>query len=89
MALNFGILFSLPWNCVKYGLMVTPVVFMYPTFKRFFPVPQLVLGIAFNSGVFIGYAAVASNLAADFSVCMPFYLGGILWTIVYDTIYAF
>lgn len=39
MALNFGILFSLPWECVKYGLMVTPIVFLYPTMKRFFKVP--------------------------------------------------
>eukprot|EP00347_Sterkiella_histriomuscorum_P007632 403348171 len=89
MALNFSILFSLPWECIKYGLMVTPVVFLYPMTKRFFKVPQLILGITFNSGVFIGYAAVAVNLAADLSVCLPFYFGGILWTIVYDTIYAF
>ncbi len=39
--------------------------------------------------MFIGYAAVSASLAADFSVCMPFYIGGVLWTIVYDTIYAF
>ena len=89
MALNFGILLSLPWDCIKYGLMVTPVVFLYPTTKRYFKVPQLVLGITFNSGVFIGYAAMAANLAADFSVCFPFYVGGIMWTLVYDTIYAF
>ena len=69
--------------------MVTPIVFLYPTTKRYFQVPQLVLGITFNSGVFIGYAAVAASLSADLSVCIPFYLGGILWTLVYDTIYAF
>ena len=89
MGVSFAVLFQLPWESVKYGLMVTPVVFLYPTTKRYFSVPQLILGITFNSGVCIGYAAVAANLAADLSVCMPFYLGGILWTIVYDTIYAF
>jgi len=46
----------------------------------------MVLGMTFNSGVFIGYAAYA-DLAL--STCMPFYLGGVLWTMVYDTIYAF
>ena len=46
----------------------------------------MVLGLTFNSGVFIGYAAFA-ELALD--VCLPFYLGGVLWTMVYDTIYAF
>lgn len=89
MCINFAILFSLPWECIKYGLMVTPVVFIYPTTKRYFKVPQLVLGLTFNSGVFIGYAALSASLAADLSVCLPFYIGGVLWTIVYDTIYAF
>jgi 4-hydroxybenzoate polyprenyltransferase len=89
MAINFSILFQLPWESIKYGLYVTPIVFLYPTTKRYFSVPQLVLGITFNSGVFIGYAAVAATMAADFSVCLPFYIGGIAWTIIYDTIYAF
>ena len=87
MALNFSILFSLPWESVKLGLMVTPVVFLYPTTKRYFPYPQLVLGSTFNVGVLIGYAALAPSIA--WNTCIPFYLGGILWTIIYDSIYAF
>jgi 4-hydroxybenzoate polyprenyltransferase len=39
MAINFSILFQLPWESIKYGLMVTPLVFLYPTTKRFFQVP--------------------------------------------------
>ena len=39
MAINFSILFSLPWESIKYGLMVTPIVFLYPTTKRYFKVP--------------------------------------------------
>jgi 4-hydroxybenzoate polyprenyltransferase len=89
MAINFGILFQLPFESIKYGLMVTPIVFLYPTTKRYFQVPQMVLGLTFNSGVYIGYAAVAASMAADLSICMPFYIGGVMWTIVYDTIYAF
>ena len=87
MALNFGILFQLPWECIKLGFAVTPLVFLYPTTKRYFPYPQAVLGITFNSGVFIGYAALAP--AVVWPVCIPFYLGGVLWTIIYDSIYAF
>ena len=87
MTLNFSILFSLPYECIKLGLMVTPLVFIYPTTKRYFPYPQLVLGMTFNTGVFIGYAALAQPVA--WNICVPFYLGGILWTIIYDTIYAF
>ena len=39
MALNFGILFSLPLKCIKLGLAVTPLVFIYPTTKQYFPYP--------------------------------------------------
>lgn len=87
MAINFSVLFSLPWECVKLGLMVTPLVFIYPTTKRFFPYPQLVLGLTFNFGVFIGFAAL--NQTVPWAALVPFYLGGSLWTIVYDSIYAF
>lgn len=89
MAVNFGVLFSLPPACVKLGFLVTPLVFLYPTTKRFFKAPQLVLGMTFNFGVMIGYAASAANQMVNWKVCAPFYIGGILWTIVYDTIYAF
>lgn len=39
MALNFGVLFCLPWECVKLGFLVTPLVFIYPTTKRYFAYP--------------------------------------------------
>jgi len=89
MGLNFSILFSLPWECVKLGFMVTPLVFIYPTTKRYFKYPQLVLGATFNFGVFIGYAALSASNSVAWQAVAPFYVGGILWTIVYDSIYAF
>ena len=86
MAFNCSILFSLPPECIKLGLVVTPIVFLYPTTKRFFRYPQLILGTCFNFGVMIGYA---SQTAINWQVCMPFYVGAIAWTIIYDSIYAF
>ena len=47
----------------------------------------MVLGLTFNSGVAIGYAAFAEAIAWD--IVLPFYFGGVLWTMLYDTIYAF
>lgn len=47
------------------------------------------LGATFNFGVFIGYAALAKSASVAWPVAVPFYIGGILWTIVYDSIYAF
>jgi 4-hydroxybenzoate polyprenyltransferase len=89
MAMNFGVLFSLPAECVKLGFIVTPLVFIYPTTKRFFRYPQLVLGATFNFGVYIGYAALSAGNVVAWQAVTPFYIGGILWTIVYDSIYAF
>jgi len=89
MATSFGVLFCLPWEAIKIGLFITPVVFLYPTTKRYFRYPQLVLGSTFSVGVFIGYATVAATQSANWIACAPFYLGGILWTLVYDTVYAF
>ena len=45
------------------------------------------LGVTFNMGVFMGYAAVRSTL--NLKILLPLYMGAILWTVVYDTIYAF
>jgi len=39
MAMSFGVLFSLPAECIKLGLIVTPLVFIYPTTKRYFKFP--------------------------------------------------
>ncbi len=39
-----------------------------------------------NFGTLLGYSAVHGY--CDWTVCLPLYLAGISWTIVYDTIYA-
>jgi 4-hydroxybenzoate polyprenyltransferase len=47
--------------------------------------PQFFLGLAFNWGALMGYAAVAGALAVP---PLLLYAAGILWTLGYDTIYA-
>jgi 4-hydroxybenzoate polyprenyltransferase len=61
------------------------VAVIYPFAKRFFPVPQLILGIAFNSGALIGYATVTGYVDTP---AVMLYIAGISWTLAYDTIYA-
>ena len=48
--------------------------------------PQAFLGLTFNWGALLGWAAVRGGL--DLSVVLPLYLSGVCWTLVYDTIYA-
>lgn len=57
----------------------------YPLFKRFFALPQLVLGLAFNFGVLMAFTAVQSSVPL---VAWLFYFATIAWTLAYDTIYA-
>lgn len=59
----------------------------YPLAKRFTNYPQVVLGIAFNSGIIIG--ALTSNPTMFVPIMIPMYISGILWTLVYDTVYAY
>jgi 4-hydroxybenzoate polyprenyltransferase len=44
-----------------------------------------VLGLAFNWGALLGFAAVEGRLSL---ATVALYLGGVAWTLVYDTIYA-
>ena len=57
----------------------------YPFMKRFIPIPQLVLGMAFSWSIPMGYAAQANALPP---VAWLLFLANLLWTIAYDTMYA-
>lgn len=68
-------------------LLITPVWVTYPLMKRLTYFPQIPLGICYNCGIFVGYAAVLGRV--DWAVCLPIYLGAVLWVLLYDTIYAY
>ena len=61
------------------------VVFVYPLMKRVTYWPQLFLGLAFNWGALLGWAAVKGALGP---APLLLYAAGIAWTLGYDTIYA-
>ncbi|HIK30991.1 MAG TPA: 4-hydroxybenzoate solanesyltransferase [Oscillatoriales cyanobacterium M59_W2019_021] len=62
-----------------------PVILLYPGAKRVFPVPQLVLSIAWGFAVLITWSAVTGNLEPETG-----WLWGatVLWTLGFDTVYA-
>jgi 4-hydroxybenzoate polyprenyltransferase len=58
----------------------------YPLFKRFFPLPQLYLGISFGGwSVPMAFAAQTGSLPR---VAWVLYIAAVIWAAVYDTIYA-
>lgn len=67
------------------GLLSLVIVALYPFAKRVTDWPQLVLGFAFSWGALVGWTAAVGRLHA---APVALYVGSILWTIAYDTIYA-
>ncbi len=61
------------------------LVLVYPFAKRFTSYPQLVLGLAFNWGALVGWASIKGTIGLP---AVVLYLGCVLWTVGYDTIYA-
>lgn len=69
-------------------LLALPALWLavsYPFTKRFFPLPQAYLGIAFGFGIPMGYAAVLGSIPADGWVMLA---ANIFWALAYDTEYA-
>jgi 4-hydroxybenzoate polyprenyltransferase len=79
------VLFTLNRTSVLLGFAVLGLIGTYPFMKRVTYWPQVFLGLNFNWGALLGWTAVTEALAAP-SVLL--YLGGVFWTIGYDTIYA-
>ncbi|XP_078161295.1 4-hydroxybenzoate geranyltransferase 2-like isoform X2 [Carex rostrata] len=63
------------------------LIFLYPLMKRVTYLPQAFLGITANWNALVGWTAVTGNLV-NTNVFLPIYIGGVFWTITYDTIYA-
>lgn len=83
--ISFAILISFGKLAIILGIASLIPVAIYPFAKRFTWWPQVFLGIAFNWGALLAYAAVAGELSA---APVFLYLAGIAWTLFYDTIYA-
>jgi 4-hydroxybenzoate polyprenyltransferase len=62
-----------------------PVILTYPSFKRFFPMPQLILSIAWGFAVLISWSAVTGSLNP---IAWLLWGATVLWTLGFDTIYA-
>jgi len=85
LAVGAAILLSLNRLTILLGVAVLALIGTYPFMKRVTWWPQLFLGLNFNWGALVGWTAVAGSLAWP---AVLLYLGGIFWTLGYDTIYA-
>ncbi len=70
---------------IAWSVAALAVSIFYPFTKRFFSMPQAVLGVAFSFGIPMAFAAVQGEVPA---VAWWLLLGNLCWVIAYDTEYA-
>ena len=80
-----AVLFTLPPLAISLGIGSLLLVAAYPFMKRITWWPQAWLGLTFNWGALLGFAAVTGEIGLP---AILLYLGGVFWTLGYDTIYA-
>lgn len=83
--LAFFILITFYPTAILLGVLALGPVAIYPFAKRFTWWPQLFLGLAFNWGALLAWAAHTNSIGP---VPIVLYFAGIAWTLFYDTIYA-
>lgn len=85
--LGLPVLFIINPYASYLALGVFPLAMLYPLAKRYTYYPQVVLGSVFNFGVFVGFTSIMGSYDM-LTIAVPFYVAGILYTVIYDTIYA-
>ncbi len=81
----FGLVCMLNTLTIKLSLLGLLLAISYPFTKRFFPMPQAYLGIAFGWGIPMAFAAILGYVPP---VAWLLLLANISWAIAYDTEYA-
>ena len=85
--LGAGLAILLQFNlfAILLGVGSLLLVVLYPLMKRITYWPQAFLGLTFNYGALLGWAAVEGGIGWPAGLL---YVAGIAWTLGYDTIYA-
>jgi 4-hydroxybenzoate polyprenyltransferase len=81
----FCILLTMGLPAILLGVASLALVAAYPFMKRITWWPQAWLGLTFNWGALLGYAAASGTVSLS---ALLLYAGGVAWTLGYDTIYA-
>jgi 4-hydroxybenzoate polyprenyltransferase len=79
------LLLALNDAALRLAIAAVAIAATYPLFKRFFPVPQLYLGVAFSFGIPMAFAAVQGAVPV---VGWWLFLANNFWVVAYDTEYA-
>jgi len=87
---SFFLTLSLPEKgrvlSIALAFLALPIILIYPSSKRWFKYPQLILSICWGFAVLIPWAAHEGNLKSLVLLCC--WLATIFWTFGFDTVYA-
>ena len=94
--LAFGLVLTTNAVAVAWSFAALAVAVVYPYAKRFFAMPQAVLGVAFSFGIPMAFAAVRGGDSFSLSavqgsvpaLAWGLLLGNLFWVLAYDTEYA-
>jgi 4-hydroxybenzoate polyprenyltransferase len=81
----FGLVLTTNPLTIGMSFAALAVAIVYPFTKRFFSMPQAVLGVAFSFGIPMAFAAVQGRVPA---AAWWLLLGNLFWVLAYDTEYA-
>jgi 4-hydroxybenzoate polyprenyltransferase len=76
---------QLDFATLKLAVVGAVLTVSYPFLKRFFPLPQFYLGLAFGWAVPMAYMAASGTLPR---VAWVLFVTAVLWACIYDTLYA-
>jgi 4-hydroxybenzoate polyprenyltransferase len=83
--LAFGLVLTTNKATILLSFAALAVAIIYPYVKRFFSMPQAVLGVAFSFGIPMAFSAVQGSVPALAWVLLA---GNLFWVLAYDTEYA-
>ena len=76
---------QLDFKTLRLAFVGAALTISYPFLKRFFPLPQFYLGLAFGWAVPMAYMAASGTLPR---VAWVLFVTAVLWACIYDTLYA-
>ena len=82
---SFALVVQLSPLTIKLSVVAVIIAAVYPFTKRFFAVPQAVLGLAFGFGIPMAFAAHTNSVP---SAAWELLVANVFWAIAYDTEYA-
>jgi len=85
MLLALGLVLQLDTNTVLLSLVAAGLLGTYPLCKRFFPAPQLYLGVAFGWAIPMVFMATQGYIP---TIGWMIFAATVIWACIYDTFYA-